>query len=125
MTMKKIKNTLPYLAILMGGILAIATSAFAKMPKAKTVDTNYAFEYNGPDYSAANVQDVSNWTYNASPDACSGSQKACTIEVPDTYVDNTGPSPVLESTISIQTTTNMSGDARVSGLAGGTISNQN
>lgn len=87
----------------------------------------YTFEYTGPDYTVDHVKDINNWTYEADAPSCSGSQKACSLQATDDYVDDSGSSPVLKSTISIQAMlTPLTGTARVTSIAdpNGSFANQ-
>ena len=125
-----IKKLAPVAAMVMGVALALVTSAFNTPHKTKGGATLYSFEYNPPatdPYSVANVENVSNWVYTASSPGCSGNQEACSLQASDSYVDNSGSSPVLESSIDIQAVnTPATGTARVSSIAdqNGSFANQ-
>lgn len=126
--MKHIQKIAPFAAMAVGAVLALATSAF-KTSQSKSGDTTYSFEYNPPSsnpYSVANVENVANWKYNASPDECIGDKEACTLlNVPSTYV-NTGSTPTLKSSINIDAQESSTGVAFVHSTAASsaTISNQ-
>jgi hypothetical protein len=121
---------LPLCAIALGVGLVMVTSAFTKAPQTKTAQgnyTSYTFEYSGPDYTVAHVEDPSNWTYTTSSPSCSGNQIACSLQATDSYVDVSGSSPVLKSTINIQATLVPGPNtARVTGMddPNGSFSNQ-
>lgn len=103
----------------------MATSAFKKAPLADT----YIFEYQPPssnDYSVASVENDSNWVYTATAPDCGGTEKACSLEVPENDV-NTGTTPTLKSSVGIEAELNsQTGTAYVTEAAGGdaTIDNQ-
>jgi hypothetical protein len=107
---------LTVLAIMGGTVLAGLTSGFTT---AKDPDFIFAYQPLNPnDYSAQSVQDLSNWVAVDVPEDCNGSNKACSIETPSTYVDDSGLEPELESTISLQTASDpITGETRVTGVA--------
>jgi len=103
----------------MGGMtLAGLTSGFTTAK-----DPDYIFAYqplNPNDYSEQSVQDLSNWVAVDAPEDCNGSDKACSIETPNTYVDESGIEPQLESTISLQTASDpITGLTRIIDVANG------
>lgn len=128
--MKRFSRLLPLFAIVTGVALVMVTSAFKQAPKDKSGDTLYTFQYNPPatnPFSVTNIENVSNWSSTSTSPGCSGNQKACSIEATDDYVDNSGSSPVLKSTIDIQATlTPLTGTARVTSIADpdGSFANQ-
>ena len=119
--MKRFVRLLPLVAIAFGVVLVLVASAFKKAPNTNTVHgkyTLYTFQYSGPDYSVAHVEDPANWTYVSLSPGCSGNQKACSIEASDTYVDASGSAPVLKSSINIQAVlTPATSTARVTSIA--------
>jgi hypothetical protein len=128
----QIRKMIPAFAIVTGLALALVTSGFKEGTKVNKVDT-FTFEYNPPaglnPYSITNVQDKSHWKETVTPPSCSGSLKACMLNVPDTYVDDSGDSPQLGSNFSITATESSSNVAYVSntsaGSGSGVISNRN
>lgn len=103
----KLYKILPTCGLALGVALVIATSAFTKAPKDKSGDTLYTFQYNAPPtnpYSQANVENVANWSYTTSNPSCDNTPvKACSLQVPESYVDNPGSSPTLDASIDITT----------------------
>lgn len=121
---KTIVKSLPLMAAVLSVGLAIASTSYSK-EKGQKYDT-YTFQYTG-DFSQSSVQSIASWHFVSTPPGCSGSDMACSLTVPEEYVDNTGTEPVLKSTINIQATQGSTGNYRVSGTAAGggaTISNQ-
>ncbi|HEU0228656.1 MAG TPA: hypothetical protein VFQ86_13030 [Arachidicoccus soli] len=127
----KLYKLLPTCGLALGVALVLATSAFKEAPKDKSGDTLYTFEYNAPatnPYSAANVENVANWSYTSGTPSCdANNQKACSIEVHSNYVNNPGaPSSTLKSNFSISATNYDMSDAYVASTsdASGVITNQ-
>lgn len=123
----------PAFAIAIGLVLAVATSGFKEGRQGNRMDT-FTFQYVPPTgdphpYSVTNVQDKTNWEETGTPPSCSGSQKACMLNVPDTYVDESGGTPELGSNFSITATESSSNVAYVSNTTAGSgssvISNRN
>lgn len=100
--MKK-SNIMGATALFLGIILAVATSAFKPMNKNANGRTMYTFYYSGPtDYSQAHVEDEANWTYVASSDLCDFTdEKACRLQIDESYVNNPTTSPSLKSSANI------------------------
>lgn len=127
-----IHKILPVFAMVTGAALAVINSAFKEQQKNKNGDTLYSFEYNPPSgathpYSQANVENVANWQYTPSSPSCLGSDRACSIQVPVSFVDNPGTAPTLDSTIEINATNSSPNVAYVNTTAAGadgSISNQ-
>jgi hypothetical protein len=98
--MQKMMKLLPALAFVAGAILAIGTSSF-KTVLGGEPDGKYTFKYNPPTlnpYSAANVGDLSLWSYDANASGCDDeNEAACTIRVTDASVDNASSAPTLKS----------------------------
>ncbi|AYD49068.1 hypothetical protein D6B99_16455 [Arachidicoccus soli] len=96
----------PFAAMAVGVVLALATSAFNKVPKNKSGDTLYTFQYNAPvtnPYSQTNVENKANWSYTAGTPSCDDNdQQACSFEVSSNSVDiPTMGDPTLKSSFSI------------------------
>nr|MBC7614375.1 hypothetical protein [Pseudopedobacter sp.] len=106
--MKK-SNIMSASALFLGIVLAIATSAFKPMPQNENGRAMYTFYYSGPtDYSKANVENEANWTYVASTDLCDFiDEKACRIQIDESYVNNPTSSPTLKSSADVLTNTDL------------------
>ncbi|MGN6804011.1 MAG: DUF6520 family protein [Ginsengibacter sp.] len=116
----KVKKIMPVFAIALGLVLALATSAFKQAPKDQNGVDTYLFEYDiSQPYDVSHVQDKANWDLNQNAAGCDQTnQEACTIRVPESDVDNPGPSATLKSSFSITAATNSStGTAYVSSLS--------
>ncbi|MGF7231363.1 hypothetical protein [Arachidicoccus sp.] len=115
---------LPTCGLALGVALVLATSAFKEAPVNKSGETMYTFQYNAPSglhpYSAANVENVANWSYTSST-SCNGTNvKACGLQVPESYVDDPTGSPTLDASINISATESSPNVAYVSGTDAGT-----
>ena len=66
---------MPAFAIAIGLALAMATSAFKEAPKANV--NQYYYEYLGPDFTQANIQDADNYTRTSL--SCSGTHNVCGV----------------------------------------------
>lgn len=103
--------------------IAFAVNAMEnKVDKQSTMtkeETLYTFEYNGPDFSQANVEDESNWTYTPNTDMCSGSdERPCKLQVSASYVNNPSTSPTLKSATNISAALNTTSNSHyVDGIA--------
>lgn len=71
----KLRNILPVFAIIIALALAFAVSGFHEGPSEK--NTLYFYEYVGPDFSQANIQDPDN--YERSSQSCSGAYNVCGV----------------------------------------------
>ncbi|TYR34398.1 hypothetical protein FXV77_15350 [Sphingobacterium phlebotomi] len=93
----------------------------------KKADDLYTFEYTGPDFSKANVEDESKWTYTTNTDLCSGlDERPCRIQVSEAFVSNPSTSPSLNPSANISAALNSgTGTHYVDGIAdpSGVISN--
>lgn len=93
----------------------------------KKADDFYTFEYTGPDFSKANVEDESKWTYTPNTDLCSGlDERPCRIQVSEAFVNNPSSSPSLSPSANISAALNSgTGTHYVDGIAdpSGVISN--
>jgi hypothetical protein len=70
-----IKKMIPAFAIVMGLVLAMATSGFKEGPKGNLDLTFY--QYTGSDFSQTNIQDINK--YVKSTNTCSGTQNVCGV----------------------------------------------
>lgn len=113
-------------------LASFATLAFKPLPKEKAPvkkrDTMYTFYYNSSDFSEAEVERESNWSYTAGTDLCDGvDAKPCRIQVSETYVNNPTSAPSLKTSADISAALNSStGTHYVDGVADpdGVISNR-
>lgn len=115
-----IQKMIPSFAIAIGLALAMATSGFREGPKDINGANTYLFEFDSSQpYDVAHVQDKGNWDLNQSAAECDqNNEEACTIRVPESDVDNPGPSATLKSSFSITAATNSAtGTAYVSSLS--------
>ncbi|RKD12490.1 hypothetical protein BCY91_12665 [Pelobium manganitolerans] len=89
-------------ALLIGLVLAFASTAFKSADSAKL--DMLIFEYAGPNYSEANVEDESKWQLAPEGEACSqDDEKACRIAVDQSFVNNpSSPTATLKSSLNIQ-----------------------
>ena len=108
------------MAAAFGLVLVFAGSAFkADKTAAKTM---YTFYYDGPDYTAAQVTNESNWKFDADDNTCSGiNEQACTIRVSASFVDNPTSSPSLKSSLNLVSTASAPSINYVSGSADGAL----
>jgi len=116
----QLKKMMPVFAIAIGLVLAVATSGFKEGSKDKNGVNMYLFEYdNSQPYDITHVQDKGNWDLNQNAAECDQTnEEACTISVPESDVDNPGPSATLKSSFSITAATNSTtGTAYVSSLS--------
>lgn len=90
-----------------------------KQPTTTKEETLYTFEYTGPDFSQASIEDESNWTYTTNTDMCSGSdERPCKLQVSASYVNNPSTSPTLKTTANISADYNSTSDSHyVDGIA--------
>ncbi|WP_133586140.1 hypothetical protein [Sphingobacterium yanglingense] len=99
----------------------------SKQPVQKA-EVLYTFEYKGPDFSKANVENEANWVYTPNTELCEGSEEIpCRIQVSQSYVDNPTTSPTLKSMTNITADLNpISNTHFVDGIAdaSGVISNR-
>lgn len=70
-----IKKIIPAFAIAIGLALAMATSAFKENVKGN--QNPYYYEYQGPDFTKANIQDANNYTRTSL--SCSGATNVCGV----------------------------------------------
>ncbi|MBD1420998.1 hypothetical protein [Sphingobacterium chuzhouense] len=78
-----------------------------KQVETKKADELYTFEYNGPDFSKANVEDESHWSFTPSTELCDGlDERPCRIQVSAAYVDNPNTSPSLKPSANISASLN-------------------
>ncbi|ANI89706.1 hypothetical protein A9P82_10645 [Arachidicoccus ginsenosidimutans] len=119
--MTNIRKIAPFAAMAMGVVLAFAASAFKQVPHSKSGDDMYTFQYDPEGtYTESSVQDTSSWQYTSSPVTCLGSDKACTIQVSEDYVNvpaTPSGTPTLKGSINIQAQLNSNGHAFVAGTA--------
>lgn len=121
------------LFVLLLGVFYIVKARETKdemaMEKAETkkADDLYTFEYTGPDFSQANVEDESKWTYTPNTDLCSGlDERPCRIQVSEAFMNNPSTSPSLNPSANISAALNSgTGTHYVDGIAdpSGVISN--
>ncbi len=85
-----------YLAGSLAVIFAIAAAAFT-VPSKHSPSAAFTFRYNSPSYTQPDVQTNNNWISGSS--SCSGAaNKACEMEVLDTYTHLQGSTRVLNTT---------------------------
>jgi|SRR5665213_826931 len=70
-----INKMIPSFAVATGLAMAMATSAFREVPKESI--NPYFYEYQGPNFTQANIQDVDNYARTSS--SCSGSTNVCGV----------------------------------------------
>lgn len=77
------------------------------------------FVYIGSLYTEAEVKKLSNWIHDEDEEANCNDQnvRACAIRVSPAFVDETGPEPELESTITLTASPHVGGSYYVSGSA--------
>jgi hypothetical protein len=91
------------------------------------------FMYNPPEedpYGEDNVKDLDNWSYVEDPNQCpTGNNRACVIEVSDTYYNTSSGDPVLNTSgpnqASISTTSTLTGNYKVASTGGGIVDFEN
>ncbi|MBB2144590.1 hypothetical protein GM921_03780 [Pedobacter sp. LMG 31464] len=91
--MRKLKNLLPLIAIVLGLSLAFTQSAFKFSDKKRS--TQY-FKYTGTTFNETNYRDIDNWEYVTDPEevSCIGETNICVLSVDS---DNlTAPGTMLE-----------------------------
>jgi len=98
-----LKKMFPVFAIVIGLVLALATSGFKEGPNKINGFTTYLFEFDASQpYDVSHVQDKANWDLNQNAGECDETpEAACTIRVPESDVDNPGTSATLKSAFSI------------------------
>lgn len=69
------KKIIPLFAIVLGLVLAMATSGFKEGPKGN-LDLSF-YQYTGSDFSQSKIQDINN--YVRSTNSCSGTQNVCGV----------------------------------------------
>ncbi|RZK37834.1 MAG: hypothetical protein EOO90_24145 [Pedobacter sp.] len=113
--MQNLKKMLPLMALVLGMGLVLTQSAF------KTTKTDqYTFRYNGPNYSQANVENEANWIHDESVACTDVPQKACSIKVDASFVNNPLTTPTLKSSLNLATDL-YSGTAFVEGSDDGSM----
>ena len=102
------------LAAAFGLAFVLTGSAFKEGKNAKR--TMYTFYYDGPNYTAAEVTNESNWKYDSNDNTCSGiDEQACTIRVSAGFVDNPASAPSLKPSLNLTAAASSSSINYVSG----------
>ncbi|MCZ4243542.1 hypothetical protein [Pedobacter punctiformis] len=83
------------------GLAIVFIGAAFKADHAKT--NTYTFYYSGPSFSKTDVENENNWIYDSSNETvCDDTpQKACTIQVSDTFVNNPASAPTLKTSTNL------------------------
>lgn len=92
-----------FLPSLLAVVTAICALAFKAGDSAPFQDT-HTFYYTAPDgsYAEEDVEDKANWSSNPSATpTCSGSAKACRMQVDDTYTEDVGGVRVFRTSGSV------------------------
>ncbi|WP_316831935.1 hypothetical protein [Pedobacter aquatilis] len=118
----KIKNLSTGLfALVFGLTLVFASSAFKAVSKGDK-RISYTFYYDGPDYTATEVTDESNWKYDADDNTCSDvNEQACTIRVSSAFVDNPTTAPTLKTSLNLTAAASAPSVNYINGSADGTM----
>ena len=97
-TVKKVSKGL--MAAALGLVLVFGASAFKEDSKR----VQYTFKYTAANKSKAQVETLSNWTYEPNAAGCNEvQQEACIIHVDEAYV-NTSGTPTLDPSLNLAAT---------------------
>lgn len=118
---KNIKNFGAGILAAAFGLVIVFTGSAFKTEKVKT--DSYTFYYNGPALDKTNVENESNWVYDNDDLVCNETnQRACTIQVSESFVNTTLATPTLKSITNLGAEVHVpSGTAFITGSADGSM----